>query len=140
MHKKLIQHDIIVHALPTKLWKVLTCSEYARQFLFNEELQSDWMQGSPILLKQDTGPEDKGVAKGIVQEVVPGISLQFTLFELPQFSEAPIQCQYELVPEEGGIRLILSQEVLLPSSTLYQLVSDNCQMMLQKIKWLAEYC
>jgi len=139
MHKKLIRHEITVHALPTKVWKVLTCSEYAQQFLFNEELQSNWTKGSPILLEVENGGERKAMAKGMVQEVIPGISLQFTLYELPEFSDCPVICQYELVPEEGGIRLILSQEVLLNSDNLYPLMSGNCQMMLQKIKWLAEY-
>lgn len=140
MHKKLLRHDVIIHALPTKVWKVLTCSEYARQFLFNEELQSDWIKGSPILLEVDDGHKKERINKGMVQEVVPGISLQFTLYELPEFSDCPVQCQYELVPEEGGIRLILLQEVLLDSHELYSLMSQNCQVMLQKIKWLAEYC
>lgn len=139
MHKKLLRHEIIIHAPPTKVWRVLTCSEYAQQFLFNEELQSDWIKGSPILLEVDDGIKKRAVNKGMVQEVIPGISLQFTLYELPEFSDCPVQCQYELVPEEGGIRLILSQEVLLYTHELYTLMSQNCQMMLQKIKWLAEY-
>ena len=139
MHKKLLRHEIIIHALPTKVWKVLTCSEYARQFLFTEEFYSDWMKGSPILLEVVDGDKKQAINKGLVQDVVPGISLQFTLYELPEFSDCPIQCQYELVPEEGGIRLILSQEVLLYSNELYSLMSQNCQVMLQKIKWLAEY-
>ena len=139
MHRKLLRHEIIIHALPTKVWKVLTCSEYARQFLFTEEFYSDWMKGSPILLEVVDGDKKQAINKGLVQDVVPGISLQFTLYELPEFSDCPIQCQYELVPEEGGIRLILSQEVLLYSNELYSLMSQNCQVMLQKIKWLAEY-
>jgi uncharacterized protein YndB with AHSA1/START domain len=139
MHKKLLQHEIIIHALPSKVWKVLTCSEYAQQFLFNEELQSDWVKGSPIILQVEKEGKKEAVNKGMVQDVVPGLSLQFTLYELPEFSDCPAQYQYELVPEEGGVRLILSQEVLLYSHQLYALMSENCQMMLQKIKWLAEY-
>jgi len=139
MHKKLIRHEISIHALPTKVWKVLTCSEYAQQFLFNEDLQSDWIKGSPILLEVETGGKKEAMTKGMVEEVVPGISLQFTLYELPEFSDCPVNCYYELVPQEGGIRLVLSQEVLLNSDSLYPLISENCQMMLQKIKWLAEY-
>jgi len=139
MHKKLLQHDIVIHAPPTKVWKVLTCSHYAQQFLFNEELQSDWIKGSPILLEVGDGERKQAVNKGLVHEVIPGISLQFTLYELPEFSDLPVQCQYELVPEEGGIRLILLQEVLLFSEQLCSLMSQNSQMMLQKIKWLAEY-
>ena len=139
MHKKLLRHDIVIHAPPTKVWKVLTCSEYAQQFLFNEQLRSDWVKGSPIRLEVDDGAQKQSVNKGLVEDVVPGISLQFTLYELPEFSDCPVQCQYELVPEGGGIRLIISQEVLLLSEQLYSLMSQNCQLMLQKIKWLAEY-
>ncbi|MGZ3838657.1 MAG: SRPBCC family protein [Flavisolibacter sp.] len=139
MHKQLIRHEIIIHALPTKVWKVLTCSEYAGQFLFNEEFQSEWIKGSPIMLEVDQGGRKESQTKGMVHEVVPGISLQFTLYDLPLFSNSPVLCQYELVPEEGGIRLIVSQEVPLPSQELYGLMAENCRMMLQKIKWLAEY-
>lgn len=139
MHKKLLRHEIVIHALPTKVWKVLTCTEYAQQFLFNEELQSDWMQGSPICLEVQGNGRSETLTKGMVEEVVPGISLQFTLYELPEFSNQPLVYKYELVPEEGGIRLIHSQEVLLHSDALYPLIVQNCQMMLQKIKWLAEY-
>ncbi len=139
MHKKLLRHDIVIHAPPTKVWKVLTCSEYAQQFLFNEQLRSDWVKGSPIRLEVDDGAQKQSVNKGLVEDVVPGISLQFTLYELPEFSDCPVLCQYELVPEGGGIRLIISQEVLLLSEQLYSLMSQNCQLMLQKIKWLAEY-
>jgi uncharacterized protein YndB with AHSA1/START domain len=139
MHKKLLRQETIIHAPPTKVWKVLTCPEYAQQFLFNEELQSDWIKGSPILLHVEDGGGRQTLNKGMVQEVVPGISLRFTLYDLPEFSDCPVQCSYELVPEEGGIRLILSQEVLLYSHELYSLMSQNCQVMLQKIKWLAEY-
>jgi hypothetical protein len=140
MHTHKIQHDLIIHALPSKVWKVLTCTEYARQFLFNEELRSDWMKGSPILLEVETDGVRQSISKGTVQEVVPGISLQFTLYELPELSAATVSCSYELAPEERGIRLIISQELELPSPALYQLVSENCQVMLQKVKWLAEYC
>ncbi|HEU0109630.1 MAG TPA: SRPBCC domain-containing protein [Flavisolibacter sp.] len=138
MHKKLIRHEIIIHALPSKVWKILTSSEYAQQYMFYEELQSDWIKGSPILLETTNG-NGSLLNRGLVQEVQPGISLEFTLFELPQFSDCPVQCRYELVPEDGGIRLILSQDVLLYSEKLYDILSDNCQVMLQKIKWLAEY-
>ncbi|HJW17039.1 MAG TPA: SRPBCC domain-containing protein [Flavisolibacter sp.] len=140
MHTHKIQHDLIIHALPSKVWKVLTSSDYARQFLFNEELRSDWMKGSPIVLDIESNGITQSISKGTVQEVVPGISMQYTLYELPEFAESAVCCSYELAPEEGGIRLIISQELELPSPGLYQLVSDNCQMMLQKIKWLAEYC
>ena len=139
MHKKLIRHEVSIHALPTKVWRVLTHTEYAQQFLFNEELQSDWVKGSPIVLETESKGKKEAVRKGLVQEVIPGISLHFTLFELPEFSDCPVSCHYELVPEEGGVRLILSHEVLLLSDHLYPPMSQNCQMMLQKIKWLAEY-
>jgi uncharacterized protein YndB with AHSA1/START domain len=140
MHTHKIQHDLIIHALPSKVWKVLTCTDYARQFLFNEELRSDWMKGSPIVLEVDCNGTRQSISKGTVQEVVPGVSMQYTLYELPEFSETLVSCSYELAPGEDGIRLIISQELELPTPGLYQLVSDNCQMMLQKIKWLAEYC
>jgi hypothetical protein len=139
MHTLKLRHEISIHALTTKVWSILTRSEYAGQVLFDGELISDWTKGSHILLEVEKGGSKEVQKKGIVDEVVPGISLQFTLYELGAFSNDPVGFLYELYPEEGGVKLILTQEAVLPKEELYQLMAGNSKMMLQKIKWLAEY-
>ena len=136
MHKRILRHEVSVHALTTKLWRVLTSPAYTEQFFFNGQYYSEWTKDSPILSNQQNEGNRK---KGIVQEVVPGISLQFSLFELGEFSNDPVNFSYELVPDQGGIMLILSAAVVFNSEQLFKLMDEQCKMMLQKIKWLAEY-
>ena len=139
MHTKTLKDEIIVHALTSKLWKVLTASEYTDQFLFDGELVSDWVNEGPILLEVNSSGKKEVVKKGKIQEIVPGISLRFTLFEHGEFSNEPVSFHFELIPGQDGIRLILNQEVQFLSDDLYRIMASNNKMMLQKIKWLAEY-
>jgi hypothetical protein len=136
MHKRILRHEVTIHALTTKLWRVLTSPAYTEQFFFNGQYHSDWTKDSPIYAGEK---DERTQKKGMVQEVVPGISLQFSLFELGEFSNNPVRFSYELVPDQGGIMLILSADVVFNSEQLYRLMDEQCKMMLQKIKWLAEY-
>ena len=79
------------------------------------------------------------VPSGMVQDVVPGISLKFDLYAPGTHTEDPVGISYELVPDQGGIMLILTMEVESGSDQLYRFIDEQCKMMLQKIKWLAEY-
>ena len=134
MHKRTLRHEVTIHALTTKLWRVLTSSEYTEQFLFDGQFVSDWTKGSSICSPADTQKE-----RGLVKDVVPGIALEFTLFGLADVSDAPVDLSYQLVPEQGGIMLILAVNIAFEADNLYRLMDEQCKMMLQKIKWLAEY-
>ena len=41
-----LQQQITVHALPSKVWKVLTSPDYTNQYLSEGNLHSDWTEGS----------------------------------------------------------------------------------------------
>jgi hypothetical protein len=138
MQKRILRHDITIHALTTKLWRVLTSSTYIEQFLFDGRYVSDWTKDSPIF-SSDNNEAGQRIEKGLVREVVPGISLQFTLFGPGEFSNDPVGFLYELVPDQGGIMLILSVDLVYSSDHLCKLMDEHSKMMLQKIKWLAEY-
>lgn len=138
MHTLKLRHEVTIHALTSKVWKVLTSREYTEQFLFEGELVSDWAVEGPILLEVEANGEKQLVNKGVIEEIVPGISLRFRISGLP-YSNDPVIFQYELIPEEGGIRLILSVEIVFAKEELQKMITANCKMMLQKIKWLAEY-
>ena len=138
MHKRISRHEVTVHALTSRLWRVVTSSEYTEQFFFDGQYISEWQHGSPIFSAADTG-ESPGIQKGIVEDVVPGISIQFSLFEPGRFSTDPVLFTYELVPDQGGIMLILTAEAVFTSDQLHKLMDEQCRLMLQKIKWLAEY-
>src|SRR4051794_28934658 len=131
MHTLKLRHEVSIHGLTTKLWNILTCSEYNSQFLVEGDIRCDWMKDSPILVKNE-GREFH--ARGVVNEVVPGILLRFTLFGIEGLSPDPLHFLYEIFPRENGIILLLTLEF--HREDLYQRVSSQTQMMLQKIKWL----
>jgi uncharacterized protein YndB with AHSA1/START domain len=138
MHTLQLRHEISIHALTTKVWKVLTCPDYTGQYLFEGELVSDWVKGGPLLLQVEREGRTEVMNKGQIHELVPGISLQFTLYE-DGLGKEPVVFQYELVPEEGGIKLIFLQELVMKAEGLHKMLTEQARVLLQKIKWLAEY-
>src|SRR6478735_12806959 len=116
MHKRTLRHEVTIHALTTKLWRVLTSSEYTEQFLFDGQFVSDWTKGSPICSPAGNHKAERG----LVKDVVPGIALEFTLFGLADVSTAPVDLSYQLVPEQGGIMLILAVNIAFEADNLYR--------------------
>ena len=139
MHTLQLRHEVFIHALTAKVWKVLTMPAYAQQFLFDGELVSEWVAGQSILLEVERSGRKEVIEKGKVEEIIPGSLLKFMLFGHSEFSSDPVTFQYQLIPGEGGIRLILFQEVVAQTREMSKIFMDNCLMMLQKIKWLSEY-
>ncbi|MGZ5190724.1 MAG: hypothetical protein ACXWCZ_06855, partial [Flavisolibacter sp.] len=98
---------------------------------------SEWSAGSAVYTIENENNEK--VRSGMVQDVVPGISLKFDLYAPGTYAKDPVGISYELVPDQGGIMLILTMEVESGSDQLYRFIDEQSKMMLQKIKWLAEY-
>lgn len=132
MPKTTLKHELTIHALTSKLWNVLTSSDFTRQFLFDDELISEWTEGSPVFSAATNARQ------GQIEQVVPGVLLRYSL-HLPEFSAEPVHFRYELVPAESGIRLKLEQEVHIAKETSPDNINECTSIMLQKIKWLAEY-
>jgi hypothetical protein len=139
MHTLQLRHEVFIHALTAKVWEVLTLANYTQQFIFDGELVSEWVSGESILLEVERSGGKQIVEKGKVEEIIPGSFLKFILFGYSEFSSDPVTFQYELISGEGGIRLILFQEMKALSRDMHKILMENCLMMLQKIKWLAEY-
>ena len=53
MPKTSIQQCILIDALPSKVWKVLTHQEYTSQFFFDDDFVFEWTEGGSILLKEE---------------------------------------------------------------------------------------
>ena len=137
MHKRILRNEVTIHALTTKLWRVLTQPAYTEQFLFDGRYISEWSAGSAVYAMEVESNEK--VPSGMVQDVVPGISLKFDLYAPGTYAGDPVGISYELVPDQEGIMLILTMEVESGSDQLYKFIDEQSKMMLQKIKWLAEY-
>ena len=136
--KTVLRDEISIQALPSKVWVVLTEPDYTRQYFFDSAILSEWTQGSEVITE---AMDDETVAlkNGTILESIPGLLLRFTLPE-KQMRQASIWAvAYELFPEEGGVRLRLSQEICHHTAEIYHSAHQNSVLILQKIKWLAEY-
>ena len=134
MSKTNLQQQIIVHALPSKVWKVLTGAEYINQYLFDGNINSDWTEGSSILLVEEN---TKPISIGEVLQSVPGILLQFGFRE--ENTSTYLVTTYELILAGEGVELKMKCEGFNASHQEYLIRVQHSNLLLQKIKWLSEY-
>ncbi|HEU4472869.1 MAG TPA: SRPBCC domain-containing protein [Flavisolibacter sp.] len=136
MQNKIVRHEIDIHVPASALWRILTCPQHMRQFLFNGEHLSDWKEGSMIMAYKKQSGEIRLIARGRVEEVVPGQRLRLSFFEVDSFSAEPLCLCYELWPAFDATKLMLAVEL---RPTCADAMMEESRMMLQKIKWLAEF-
>jgi hypothetical protein len=134
MPKTNLQQQITIHALPSKVWKVLTCSEYVNQYFPKENIQCDWTEGSSILLFPE---KEKPITIGHVMESVPGLFLKFSFRE--ETTSAIICVTYELIIASNGVELKMKCTGFEATHPEYIIRVQQSNLILQKIKWLAEY-
>lgn len=136
MPKTNLRQEISIDALPSKVWKVLTGANYTCQY-FSEAIHCDWTEGSPIqsIIKNKGGTEQ--IDKGFVLESVPGIFLKYKLQD--EHSPHYIITTYQLVPGNNCVDLKTFCEGFADTDETYLLRMQQVKLLLQKIKWLAEY-
>jgi hypothetical protein len=135
MPKTNLQQQISVHALPSKVWKVLTSPEYVNQYFFKDNVHSDWIEGSSILLMSET--ESLIVKRGQVLESVPGMLLKFSYHE--ENTSYFITVTYELIISGDGVELKMKCEGFSATNPEFLIRIQQANLVLQKIKWLSEY-
>ena len=133
MSKTNLQQQIIVHALPSKVWKVLTGPDYINQYFFEGNINSDWTEGSSILLLEGG---TKPVNIGQVLQAVPGMLLQFGFKEN---TSTYLITTYELMLAGEGVELKMRCEGFNATQQEYLIRVQQSNLLLQKIKWLSEY-
>ena len=136
MPKTNLQQHILIDALPSKVWKVLTCSSYLVQYLFEGNVHCRWTEGSPLTLVDDAGGALETTHKGNVEQVVPGVLLKYNLQGKDSLC---IDTTYELIPAENGVQLKIHCEGFEDSEEEFTIRVQQIRLLLQKIKWLAEY-
>ena len=136
MPKTNLHQQIFIDALPTKVWKVLTHCDYVNQYFPEENIHSQWTEGSAIVLKREE-EETETLQKGKVLQVVPGVLLKYKLLE--ELANNFITITYELIPAEEGIELKFYSEGFDDTDEDYLFRINQARLLLQKIKWLAEY-
>ena len=135
MSKTNLHQQIFIDALPSKIWKVLTSCDYISQYFPEENIHSQWTEGSAIISTRDEALET--LDKGKVLQATPGVILKYKLAE--QASKSFVTISYEIIPAENGIELKFHSEGFTDSDEDYLLRIKETKLLLQKIKWLAEY-
>jgi uncharacterized protein YndB with AHSA1/START domain len=133
MSKTNLQQQITVHALPSKVWKVLSGPDYINQYFLDGNINSDWTEGSSIFI--DSG--SKPVNIGEVLQSIPGMLLQFGFRE--ENTSTYLVTTYELILAGEGVELKLRCEGFNASHQEYLIRVQQSNLLLQKIKWLSEY-
>lgn len=135
MPKTNLHQQIFIDALPTKVWQVLTHCHYVNQYFPEENIHSQWTEGSAIVLKRKE--ETETLPKGKVLQVLPGVLLKYKLLE--ELANIFITIKYELIAAEEGIELNFHSEGFVDTDEDYSSRVKETRLLLQKIKWLAEY-
>jgi len=133
MSKTNLQQQITVHALPSKVWKVLTGPDYINQYFLDGNINSDWTEGSSIFLDGGANP----ITIGEVLQSIPGMLLQFGFRE--ENTSTYLVTTYELILAGEGVELKLRCEGFNASHQEYLIRVQQSNLLLQKIKWLSEY-
>lgn len=136
MSKTNLHQQIFIDALPSKVWKVLTSCHYINQYLFDETVHCQWTEGSIITLSQQTEEKTSTIHKGNVLQVIPGVLLKY---QLQEATRNFITITYELIPAGDGIELKFHCEGFNDENEEYRFRMQETTLLLQKIKWLAEY-
>ncbi|MFK9091018.1 SRPBCC domain-containing protein [Bacillus salipaludis] len=107
MSKLFVDKTIEINALASKVWDVLTISEYNRQWALEFSsggpqfhLESTWELGSPVLWK---GQDGTVIVEGNVTAVEQNKLLRFTVFDVRSPERPP-------VTEEDGITFKMSED------------------------------
>jgi uncharacterized protein YndB with AHSA1/START domain len=136
MPKTFLQQHIFIDALPSKVWKVLTSCDYMNQYLLDGNVYCQWVEGSNISLTSDKDHTTQTINKGKVLKVIPGVLLKY---DLDEEGGKPNTITYDLNPADNGIELNFRSEGFIDGEEDYFFRIKETRLLLQKIKWLAEY-
>lgn len=137
MPKTNLQQQIFIDALPTKVWKVLTSCNYINQYLLDGTVHCHWTEGSLITIAQQSEERTETIMKGTVMRIIPGVLLKYKLVEESTGNFTTLT--YELIPAQGSVELKFHSEGFVDIDEDYFLRIQQTKLLLQKIKWLAEY-
>ncbi|MEP6895554.1 MAG: SRPBCC domain-containing protein [Chloroflexota bacterium] len=104
---------ITMNASAAKVWDAITNPEIIKQYLFGAEVISDWKEGSPIIYKgiyQGKAYEDKGVVLKAEPEKLLITTHWSPLSGTTDSPENYHKVSYEIVPQNGRMRLTISQD------------------------------
>ena len=131
----------IINTSTSKIWDALTKPRIIKQYMFGTEVITDWQVGSPITYKgiwDGKAYEDKGKVLQIETEKLLVSTFWSSLAGLPDIPENYKTVRYELVPEDNGTRLSItqdnndSQEEATHSEQNWKMVLDGMKKLLEE--------
>jgi uncharacterized protein YndB with AHSA1/START domain len=143
MPELLIRKNIEVDAPVETLWKILTDSEFIRQYMFGCNAETDWKPGSPLLWRG--AADGKLYVKGNIVSIDPPHRLAYTIFD-PNSTIADIPANYltmtySLKKNGAGSVLEITQgdfSTVADGENRYQHSLDGDDTVLNGIKKIAE--
>lgn len=147
MSKLFVDKSIEIYSPASKVWEVLTVSEYTAEWVpdFNggapSHIESDWQLGSPVFWKDQDG---KTIVEGNVTGLEPGQLLRFTVFDvrsekLPAAEEDGITYRFTERDGKTMLRVLQGDFSVMPEGENFRDMSaDIWGHVLPKVKALAE--
>lgn len=140
--ERIIHKSILINATPLKIWQVLTQSEWIQRWILDSEVEviSDWIKGSPIIIRGDLHTEHFE-NKGTILQAEPEHILQYThlssISGLPDSKESYTIIQFELNQPSNQTELFLTLTNF-PTETIYWHLEFYWNVTLGLIKNLCE--
>lgn len=111
--KNVARQSVTIDTQAMKVWDALINPEMIKKYFFGTEAVSDWKIGSPIFYRgvwEGKSYEDKGK----ILNIVPGKLLETlywsAAFGLEDKPENYKKVTYELIPDKGKTKLVLTQD------------------------------
>lgn len=144
MAQLVIRKTIKIGAPVETLWKVLTDSDFIRQYMFGCDAETDWKPGSPLLWKG--AADGKLYVKGNIVACDPPHDLAYTVIDpnstIPDIPENYLTMTYRLKPHgANGSLLEITQgdfSTVADGQRRYKDSLDGDDTVLNGIKKIAE--
>ena len=108
-----IRNEIHIQAPAAVVWDMLVNPGQTRKYMFGCETVSDWKVGSTLLWRGVHEGKEMVFVKGNVVKIDPHRLLVYTVFDpfstMPDIPENYLEVTYELIPQNGGTTLKVSQ-------------------------------
>jgi len=130
----------VIDAPSKKVWDALTKPEMIRKYFFGTEAVSDWKAGSPLYFRGEWEGK-KYEDKGIILDTQPPKLFQYkywsSLSGIEDKPENYVTITYELIEENGGTRLTITQENI-PDEKMKEHSEQNWNKVLSDLKNFVE--
>jgi uncharacterized protein YndB with AHSA1/START domain len=141
MERQSIEQQIDLPATIAQSWRLLTESFYTKQYMFNCEVQSTWVLGSPVIWEGNYQGY-QAYQKGKVLAIQPGHSLKYSTFDpnfgLEDVPENYIHVSYLLKEQEGYTQLTIINETFDGNKERLAHIRQGWEMVMAEMKKIME--